>query len=74
MAYGVAVACYDLGLGSVLSQLTVLEPTQVKSVLEPIQVKYALGPTLVLTRAGTHVLGPTCWDPRPGTYVLGHTS
>ena len=56
---GVAVACYDLGLGSVLSQQTVLEPTQVKSVLEPIQVKYTLGPMPVLTRAGTSVLGST---------------
>jgi len=50
VAYGVAVACYYLGLGSVLSQQTVLDPTQ---------VKYALGPTLVLMHPGTHVLGPT---------------
>ena len=56
---GVAVACYDLRLSSVLSQQTVLEPTQVKSVLEPIQVKYALGPMPVLMRAGTNVLGST---------------
>ena len=44
MSYGDTVAWYELGLGSVLSQQTVLEATPVKSVLEPVQVKYALGP------------------------------
>ena len=43
--YGDIVTCYDLGLGSVLSQQTVLEPIQVKYAVEPTQVKTVLEPT-----------------------------
>ena len=50
----VAVACYDLGLSSVLSQQSVLEPTQ---------VKHVLGPTVYNIRSRTYALEHTPWDP-----------
>ena len=61
-----------------LSQQTVLEPTQVKHVLgptswEPRPGTNGLGPMVWDLRPGAHVLGPTSWDPRPGNHVLGLT-
>ena len=59
MAYGVAVACYDLGLGSVLSQQTVLEPGKIRCKTNTSKI-----------RAGTNAGSNTRWGQRPGTNVL----